>query len=138
MPHGLSLATSVTVASGRPFNITTGRDNNGDTIFSDRPAFADAGDPGAIETVYGWLNPNPGLGDIVVPRNFGQESRAITVNLSASKSTIEDLIVTIDVDNLLNTARFIRSNGVLTSPTFGLPNQALDGRRVLVTLRFYF
>ena len=26
--------------SGTPFNITTGRDTNGDTFFSERPAFA--------------------------------------------------------------------------------------------------
>ena len=26
--------------SGRPFNITVGRDLNGDTLFTDRPAFA--------------------------------------------------------------------------------------------------
>lgn len=138
LPHGVSVATSLTVASGRPFNITTGRDNNGDTVFSDRPAFADAADTGAIETAYGWLNPNPRPGDIVIPRNFGHESRVVSLNLSASKSTVEDLIVMIDIDNLLNTARFIRSNGVLTSPTFGLPNQALDGRRVVLTLRYFF
>src|SRR5690606_37320594 len=31
--------------SGRPFNITTGRDDNRDTLFGDRPAFASPDDP---------------------------------------------------------------------------------------------
>src|SRR5205085_3731157 len=40
LPWGIRLNPLVTINSGRPFNITTGRDLNGDTLFTDRPAFA--------------------------------------------------------------------------------------------------
>ena len=37
LPHGLTLGTVTQVASARPFNATTGIDNNGDGINNDRP-----------------------------------------------------------------------------------------------------
>lgn len=39
-PWGLSFNPFVIVTSGAPFNITIGRDLNGDTLFIERPAFA--------------------------------------------------------------------------------------------------
>ena len=38
--YGISFNPFVMASSGAPFNIITGRDNNGDTMFNDRPAFA--------------------------------------------------------------------------------------------------
>jgi hypothetical protein len=138
LPGGLNLTPSILVASGAPFNITTGRDNNNDTIFADRPAFAQPGDPGAIATLYGVLNPNPAPGDRIIPRNFGREPRQITADLSLSKSMLKGLTVTVDAANLLNTTRLVGSNGVLTSPVFGMPNRALNGRRLELTIRYGF
>ena len=40
LPWEVRVNPFVILSSGRPFNITTGRDNNGDTLFTDRPAFA--------------------------------------------------------------------------------------------------
>ncbi len=37
LPHGFSTGTSFQAASGRPFNVLTGVDNNGDGSLSDRP-----------------------------------------------------------------------------------------------------
>lgn len=37
-PLGLDLVPVLFLSSGQPLNITTGRDDNGDTIFNDRPA----------------------------------------------------------------------------------------------------
>jgi hypothetical protein len=37
LPYGLRLNTSINASSGAPFNITTGRDDNGDLALSDRP-----------------------------------------------------------------------------------------------------
>ncbi|HJZ73897.1 MAG TPA: carboxypeptidase-like regulatory domain-containing protein [Vicinamibacterales bacterium] len=132
--RGLSISPYVAILSGLPFNITTGRDTDGDTLFSDRPAFAAAGDPGAIETRFGWLNPNPQPGDRIIPRNLGREPWTFTLNLSVTQSVVQGVSVTVDAENLMNRARYIRSDGVLTSPTFGLPNQALSGRRLLVII----
>jgi hypothetical protein len=37
VPYAFRLSPFVIINSGRPFNITTGQDNNGDSIFNDRP-----------------------------------------------------------------------------------------------------
>jgi len=71
LPWGIRMAPLVSVRSSRPFNITTGQDNNLDTILNDRPAFADPTMPGAIRTPFGTFNPNPRPGDRLIPRNFG-------------------------------------------------------------------
>ena len=86
MPWNTYLSTFIDMRSGTPFNITTGRDNNRDTFFNDRPAFATAGDPDAVVTEYGIFNPNPGPGDEIIPRNFGQNPGFISVNMNASKT----------------------------------------------------
>jgi hypothetical protein len=137
LPKGLFITPSLSIASGRPFNITTGTDNNGDTIFADRPAFAAPGELG-VATPYGLLDPSPSPGDAIIPRNFGREPRQITVNLNLSQTLPGNVILAVDADNLLNNRRLIRSNGVLVSPTFGVPNLALDGRRLLFSLRYGF
>ena len=86
VPGGFRISPYVFLSSGRPFNITTGRDNNGDTLFTDRPAFARSDDPEAIVTRFGIFNPNPRPGDQIIPRNFGEGPGQVTVNLNASKT----------------------------------------------------
>ena len=82
---GVRLSPFITARSGSPFNITTGRDNNGDTEFNDRPAFATPGQAGAIQTQWGWFNPNPASGAPLIPRNYGQSPGFFAVNLRVSK-----------------------------------------------------
>src|SRR5207244_8065234 len=52
-PLGFRLAPFIMMSSGRPFNITLGRDLNGDTLFNDRPAFASAVSKTVIQTPWG-------------------------------------------------------------------------------------
>ncbi|HET9531294.1 MAG TPA: hypothetical protein VFQ92_13135, partial [Blastocatellia bacterium] len=86
LPWSLRVSPFINVRSGRPFNIVTGRDNNRDTTVNDRPAFASAGDPGAVVTEFGVFNPNPLPGDEIIPRNFGQGPGFWSVNTSISKT----------------------------------------------------
>jgi hypothetical protein len=86
IPLGVDLVANVFAASGAPFNITTGNDDNGDTLFADRPAFATAGDPSAIATAFGVFNPNPQSGDRIIPRNYGRGAGEVSVNLNLSKT----------------------------------------------------
>jgi len=82
LPSGFSLNTFIVANSGNPFNIITGRDTNGDTFFTERPALAtDLSKPGVIVTPLGALDPNPGPGQQIIPRNFGQGPSFISVNL---------------------------------------------------------
>ncbi len=86
LPWSIRISSFSRFASGRPFNITTGRDNNGDTSFTDRPAFASPGDPDAIVTRFGVFNPNPGPGDQIIPRNYGNGPATVSVNMNFAKT----------------------------------------------------
>ncbi len=58
--------------AGTPFNITTGTDLNGDTIFNDRPAFAtDLTRPSVVRSRYGDFDAAPVAGQTVIPINYG-------------------------------------------------------------------
>ena len=84
---GFSINTFIVANSGQPFNITTGRDTNGDTFFSERPAFAtDLNKPGVVITPYGALDPNPTQGQKIIPRNFAQGPTFFSANVGASKT----------------------------------------------------
>jgi hypothetical protein len=85
-PWGLRISPFVFIASGRPFNVTTGRDNNSDTLFTDRPAFTKSDDPEAIITRFGIFNPNPRSSDQIIPRNVGEGPGQTTVNVNVSKT----------------------------------------------------
>ena len=155
----------ISAASGSPFNITTGLDNNGDTFFTDRPAFAKAGSPGAIVTRFGIFNPNPRPGDQIIPRNFGNGPGEITASVNFSKtlmtfrssgSSIPTTVASrrrgfgnlihppykltgnVDVQNLFNHTNFGGYNDVLASPFFGRANYANEGRRINLSLSFIF
>src|SRR6185295_4967188 len=67
------LSPFIIARSGSPFNITTGRDSNGDTVFVDRPAIAtDLTNPDTVITQFGAFNPNPLPGQVLIARNYGQ------------------------------------------------------------------
>jgi hypothetical protein len=88
LPFGFTINPLISATSGRPFNITTGRDNNGDTIFNDRPAFADnqtaPGD--LVATRFGNFDINPKPGQTIIPRNFGEGPGSFTVNMFISRT----------------------------------------------------
>jgi hypothetical protein len=86
---GVRLSPFIIANSGRPFNITSGNDLNGDQIFNDRPAFASAsqiGQPGIVATRFGIFNTQPGPNDVIIPRNYGDGPGSFTVNLRLSKT----------------------------------------------------
>src|SRR6266568_2662515 len=86
-PWGLTLNPLVSISSGGPFNIIIGRDLNGDTLFTERPAFAtDLSKPGVVISHFGAFDPNPTAGEVIVPRNFGQSPGSIVANLRISKT----------------------------------------------------
>jgi hypothetical protein len=84
---GLRLNPLVVASSGRPFNIITGRDTNGDSLFTERPAFAtDLMKPGVVVTPFGAFDPNPSVGEPLIPRNFGVGPTQFVVNLRIGKT----------------------------------------------------
>lgn len=84
---GIRLNPLVTANTGPPFDITSGRDLFGDTIFNDRPAIAtDPNKPGVVRTAYGLLDPNPSPGQPLLSRNFGRGPGQIMANLRVSRT----------------------------------------------------
>jgi len=76
----------VSYQSGAPFNITSGEDPFGTTVFSARPGIVtDASRPGVVQTPYGLLDPNPLSGEQIIGRNAGRGPAQIMVNLRIQK-----------------------------------------------------
>jgi hypothetical protein len=76
----------VVLQSGAPFNITTGNDSYGTTLFNARPGIAsDPNKPGLIQTSYGLLDPNPTAGETLLTRNLGRGPGQYNVNLRIAK-----------------------------------------------------
>ncbi|HEY8186804.1 MAG TPA: carboxypeptidase regulatory-like domain-containing protein [Pyrinomonadaceae bacterium] len=88
----LSLNPFIVASSGRPFNITTGQDTNGDRLFTERPSFApegvDCSHPVAtiVCTKFGNFNLRPAVGEPLIPRNFGEGPGFVSVNIRISKT----------------------------------------------------
>jgi len=86
-PWRLRFSPFISASSGRPFNITTGRDTNSDTLFTDRPTFAtDLNRTGILITRFGAFDPNLLPGQIIIPRNFGSGPGFFTVNLRSGRT----------------------------------------------------
>ncbi|HEV2800598.1 MAG TPA: carboxypeptidase regulatory-like domain-containing protein [Pyrinomonadaceae bacterium] len=87
-PWGIRLNPLIFASTGAPFNITTGFDNNGDTQFNDRPAFATSATlPANLRrTAFGDFDINPAPGAEIIPRNYGRSPGQFTVNLRINKT----------------------------------------------------
>lgn len=86
LPWKWRVSPLITFRSSRPFNITTGRDNNFDTLFTDRPSLVDPSTPGAVVTPFGAFNPNPQPGEKIIPRNFGIGPNFKNVSMEISRT----------------------------------------------------
>jgi hypothetical protein len=82
----LRLSPFIIARSGIPFNITTGTDINGDSLFTDRPAFATAASAQVFNTRFGVFDAKPQPGETIIPRNFAEGPGQFTVNLRLSKT----------------------------------------------------
>ena len=87
LPHGFRVSPFMVANSGAPFNIITGKDLNGDSIFNDRPAFAtDLSRSSVVQTNFGAFDTTPIPGQTIVPSNFGASPAQFTLNMRVSKT----------------------------------------------------
>ncbi len=147
LPEKVSLSLQFNAASGLPYNVTTGFDNNGDGVFNDRPVYA-AGVSGT-STVYGTrfgaLSPS-GTGT-PIGRNAGTLPWNVHLDANLSHSFVlphrvgqdgQTLALNVRSTNLVNHTNVTAVGGVLGSPLFGRAYQADPGRRVEAGLRWNF
>jgi hypothetical protein len=77
----------VVAQSGAPFDIITGRDLYGTTLFNSRPGLAiDPRRGDVVATGYGLLDPNPTPDERILARNYGRGPGQISVNLRLGKT----------------------------------------------------
>ena len=110
----------LSVSSGMPYDVTTGFDNNRDTIFTDRPS---------------------GL-----TRNTGNGPSFANLDLRCSKAyrlgkdqkSSRRLEVGVDAFNSLNHVNFRNYVGTMTSPFFGRAESARPGRQLQFSMKLNF
>jgi len=119
LPWGFRFGTVVVLNSGVPFNITTGFDNNHDTVANDRPAGVDRN-----------TGRGPGFAgvDVHLSKSFHPEK-------NKHRPRIELGIDGFNVMNNVNRKNYV---GTLTSPFFGRANAANPPRELQLSLQFYF
>ncbi|HJR61765.1 MAG TPA: carboxypeptidase-like regulatory domain-containing protein [Vicinamibacterales bacterium] len=143
------------VRSGTPYTITTGRDDNGDTVFNDRPAGVARNSArtemtwelgGRLSYAFGFGRRPPAGGadghgqpTIVIQRIGGASGSDIS---GAFGGGADDKRIRFELfasgSNLFNAVNRVGYSGVMTSPFFGRPTAAMPGRRVDVGLRVGF
>jgi hypothetical protein len=149
LPRAVNLSFQFNAASGLPYDVTTGFDNNGDGVFNDRPVFAATQSGNAEVPVYntrfGLLSPE-GSG-LTLGRNAGTLPWNIHLDANLSRSFMlphragkdaSSLSVNLRSTNLLNHNNVLAVGGVLGSPLFGQAYQSDPGRRIEAGLRYSF
>ena len=125
LPWRVRLGTFSTFASGMPFDITTGFDNNSDSIANDRPAG--------------------------IRRNSGKGPNLARVDLRFTKAfkmprlldrqrdhQSQNLDINVDFFNVFNRTNFNNFIGAQSSPFFGKANSAQAARAIQLSARYRF
>jgi hypothetical protein len=147
-PFGIEGGVFGSIQSGSPFNITTGTDLNGDTIYNDRPAFATSPTANSIiyKTRYGVFDANPQPGEMVIPFDYATSAPYYYLQMDLGRTfkfgplpaapvprvgslppktpaprpdPAYTLSFSVEADNLLNHVNPGVPVGVLSSPLFG-------------------
>jgi len=138
----LNFGINVNVASGSPYTIRTGRDDNGDLVFNDRPAGIDRNsERGASHLT---LNANIGYGFTFGPPVGGPAG--IGVIMTGGAPTVQSfdqgqrfrIQFFVNAQNLTNRANYTGYSGTLTSPFYGRATNVAGTRRVDAGINFGF
>ena len=118
-----TITPSYRLESGLPFNITTGRDDNADTVFNDRP-------PG--------IKRNTERGDWLSQMDVRLNWRVSPQYFGVSDKFARSLSLHANTTNLLNTSNLTNFVGVQTSPFFTQATLAKQSRKVDLGLTLVF
>jgi Carboxypeptidase regulatory-like domain len=84
LPYAFSLSPFIILNSGQPYNLTTGQDNNGDSIFNDRPWLMSANENAVCTARADFATAATAFGE--VPVNYCTGPSNTTFNLRLSKA----------------------------------------------------
>lgn len=119
----VKLIPSIRIESGFPYTITTGRDENGDSVVNDRPSGI-----GRNSETGEWQYQADIRIEWKIPReilkSFGVEKHRVSIYSN--------------VQNIFNTNNFTNFVGVKTSPFFGQPSAAQTPRSIELGFSFSF
>jgi Carboxypeptidase regulatory-like domain/TonB dependent receptor-like, beta-barrel len=122
LPYGFEMSPIVYYSSGRPYNITTGFDDNGDSVVNDRPENVRRNSE---------RGPNFASVDLRLAKSFSYRRQGSDQQLFGFEFAA-------DATNLFNRVNLAGFNGIQTSPFFRRANAANDPRQISVQLTFYF
>ncbi|MCX6543618.1 MAG: TonB-dependent receptor [Acidobacteria bacterium] len=141
----LTAMIAIRASSGSPYTIRTGRDDNGDLLFNDRPAGVGRNTERATGQwdVYGNFSYTIGFGTKKVPGGLGI---SVTSTASGLQVTPVDrgnltryrLVFSAYVQNLTNHANYVGYNGNMTSPFFLKPTNVQGVRTVSLSASLSF
>lgn len=88
LPWGFRLGPNINFNSSRRFNITTGVDSNRDSIFAERPTYAQLFAKCQQLSLTNSFCNTSGISDVnaVIPRNYGEAPGSFTVNMNLNKT----------------------------------------------------
>lgn len=134
LPKNLRFSTIFRANSPLPYTVTTGKDNNGDTIFNDRPT-------GVLRNSErsSWNRQF----DASLSWKFSLEKDRNNFPISADPNAGtffkgKTLLLEINADNIFNQTNFTNFVGVETSPFFRQPIAANSPRRIRFGVTFSF
>ena len=148
LPMGFTISTIFQATSALPYNITTGFDNNGDTVINDRPLgvgrnSARGASRWEIGSRFGWgksfgpeVQQQGGPQIRMVRIGGGDGAAPPSMPSAANKKYRFELYA--QAFNLLNHANLLAFSGVQTSPFFGQATSAQPPRRMELGMRFNF
>lgn len=130
---GLRLSTIYRAASPLPYTITTGRDDNGDTVFNDRPnGISRNSERGMWQKQF-----NASLGWQI---NLEKNNDNMSISSDPNSQVIKGKTLFIDIasTNIFNQTNLQTFVGNQTSVFFRQPISAAEPRRIKFNLRFSF
>jgi hypothetical protein len=127
LPWDSRIAGVLLLATGPPFDISTGLDNNGDTIINDRPP-------------EGTRNTGQAPGYAQLDLRFSKLFSIPTLFPKELKpgSKVQNLALNLDMFNSLNRNNLSNVIGNLSSPLFGRANASLQARTIQLSFKYSF
>ena len=141
--RNLIVSLNVNALSGAPYTVLTGRDDNGDGIFNDRPSGIGrntqrAAMQATVNMQLGYqfaFGPTAALPPGIGVFGGGNTAQVRTFDQGSARYRLSVFVLAF---NLLNRANYIGYSGTLLSPFFGQPTAVRDMRKIELGMGLQF